>query len=204
MGSQRVKHDWSNLAQCAQSYRDGYWQLGPEFRRSWVSPKYTFHYTSLWCPAKLSKCYLYTSEIWRKCEMGQGVDVDTEDKRARTFRTVNVRVVRVRAWYNCSPHVVAFVVPGNIVIVSHKHPLTQCCPSPCPPSPGLGILSWKMKPSCYANPPLFNAIGLNTNGYVSSQCKFCWPSSFPRLKDDKGRSRDCNWGLLRVKRDYTV
>ena len=29
--------------------------------------------------------------------MGQGVDVDIEDKRARIFRTVNVRVVRVRA-----------------------------------------------------------------------------------------------------------
>ena len=30
--------------------------------------------------------------------MGQGVDVDIEDKRVRTFgRTVNVRVVRVRA-----------------------------------------------------------------------------------------------------------
>lgn len=60
--------------------------------------------------------------------MGQGVDGDIEDKTVRTFgRTVNVRVVRLRAGYSCSPSVVSFIVPGNMVIVPHKHPITQCC-----------------------------------------------------------------------------
>lgn len=179
--------------------------------RAWNSgglgfPKYTFHYTSLWCPAKLSRCYLYTSAMWRKCEMGQGVDGDIEDKRVRTFgRTVNVRVVRLRAGYSCSLLCCIFIVPGE-----HGHYSSQNIPSPgaaflhvsSPATKEYSHGKWNL--SCYANPPLFNAIGLNTNGCVSSQCKFCRPSSFPKLKDDKGSNRDYSWGLLRVKRDYTV